>query len=835
MLKGAMKHTFRFILLAVALFLLSGSLAFGQEGVYMGKVTEKGTGIPMEFVNVLIYDTSTQKLVKGSISDENGHFTVDGLPLNRPLQATFSSMGYATLTGKTFRLSPNHTTQQANDIKLETTAQLLDAVTITGQKRTIEYSLDRKVVNVEQSLVSEGGTAVDVLQNVPSISVDDEGNISMKGSESVTILIDGRPASFSGLGLDQLSAANIANIEIISNPSAKYNPEGTSGIVNIITKERKNTEINGNVYASTSTANRHGVGANLSFGLKKVTLFTNVDFNYRNRESVSSSSRTSYRGDNPDPAYGNDNMQKEISETATNKREGLGGKVQIGADFRINPNNTFLISGTFDGWNNHRDNPYRESRTFSYLDSQPSEEHDILTMGTASSSSESRLGGQGAISYKHKFARPQEELTFDATVNYHAPDESSTNYQTLINTYPADTSATRQTVSNKRQDVSFDAQLNYIHPFSENLSLEVGYQAKVQWQSTRSLYDSRLNIYQDTSIDFDYISHNHGIYANLIGKFGGFSFQVGGRMEGDFMTAEKHTEQGEASFGYRRFRFYPAVHLSYKIGKMQEIQLSYSRRVNRPGPWNLDPYVDYSNYPSSIRYGNPDLKPQDIHSVELNYSLFVKNSSVFVTVYYRHMADLIRRYQFESIDETSGEVLMNSTFRNYAKGNTYGVDIAYEQQLLKWWRMGLTGSLYQNNTRDKGSDASTTSEGLSYNVRFNTTMNLPLAFTLQFTCRYNGPSYWAQTKWDWNVAGEIALRKSFLQKRLNVGLRVSDLFHTRRWNSTVTGEGFVSQRKSRAKNSTALYVTVSYKINKGFQDRSRNRGGGGGEDEMREI
>lgn len=824
-----MKPIFRFILLAAVLAFLPCGSVFGQKGTYSGKVAERGTGTPMEFVNVLVYDTLTQKLVRGSVSDAGGHFSVDGLPFDRPLQATFSSMGYATQTGKVFILSAQRPTQQANDIKLETTAKLLDAVTITGQKRTIEYSLDRKVVNVEQSLVSEGGTAVDVLQNVPSISVDDEGNISMKGSESVTVLIDGRPASFSGLGLDQLSAANIANIEIISNPSAKYNPEGTSGIINIITKERKNTEINGNVYASTSTANRHSLGANLSFGLKKVTLFTNVDLNYRNRESTGSSSRTSYRGDNRE--YPDDNMQKEVSGPSAGKHGGFGGKVQAGADFRINPNNTLLISGTFDGWNNHRDHGYNESRTFSYNNDFPLVEHDILRMGTSSSSSENRLGGQGALSYKHKFAKPQQELTFDATVNYHTPNERSSNYQRLINFHSntADTTVTTQTVNNQRRNIGFDAQLNYIHPFNEKLSLEVGYQAKLQAQATRSLYDSRLNQYQDTSIDFDYISHNHGIYANLMGKFGNFSFQVGGRMEGDFMDAEKRTERGDTSFSYTRFRFYPAVHLSYKIGKMQEIQLSYSRRVNRPGPWNLDPYVDYSNYPSSIRYGNPDLKPQDIHSIELNYSLFVKSSSIFVTVYYRHMTDLIRRYQFESIDDISGEILMNSTFRNYAKGNTYGVDIAYEQQLLKWWRMGLSGSLYQNNTRDKGADASTSTEGLSYNVRFNTTMNLPLAFTLQFTCRYNGPSYWAQTKFDWNVSGEIALRKSFFNKSLNVGLRVSDLFHTQRWNSTVTGEGFVSQRKRRAKNSTALYITASYKINKGFQERNRNRGGGDGD------
>lgn len=824
-----MKTRLHMPLCAIAAFFIFLSSGFGQTGSYKGKVLEQGSNVPMEFVNVAIYDTSSKALLKGAITDMDGNFRIEGLPFDRPLQASYSSMGYATLKGPVFRLDSRTPVLEAQTVKMKTTAKLLDAVTITGQKRTIEYSLDRKVVNVEQSLVSEGGSAVDVLQNVPSISVDDEGNVSMKGSESVTILIDGRPASFSGLGIDQISASNIANIEIISNPSAKYNPEGTSGIVNIITKERQNTGINGNVYASGSTANRYGIGTNLSFGLKKVTLFTNLDFNYRNRESYGSSSRTSFRGDNP--MFPHDNLQKEIENESYRKREGYGGKFQLGADFHINQNNSLLISGSFDGWENDRLNLTPETRTFSYLDpslpdayqpganDDPSllEEHLIRSMTTNSSSDQRMYGVQGALSYIHKFGKPRQDLTFDATVNYHSPTETSLNDRILRT--PSDTSRTLQTIRNNRQGIDFDAQLNYLHPFNEKLSLEVGYQARLQWQSTQSLYDSRLNAYQDTSINFEYLSHNHGIYANLMGTFGKFTFQIGGRMEADLMVAEKSTEKGDTAFDYTRFRFYPAVHLSYKIGEKQELQLSYSRRVNRPRPHNLDPFINYSDYPSSISYGNPDLKPQDIHSVELNYSLFLKSSSFYVTAYYRYMSDLIRRYQFEAEDLSSGEILLNSTFHNYATGNTYGFDISWEQQILKWWRMSLSGSLYQNMTSDESMDASTTTEGLSYSAQFNTTMNLPLSFVLQFTCRYRGPSYWAQTRFDHNVVGEIALRKSFLKNRLSVGLRVRDLFHTQQWNSTVTGEGFVSERKNRPKNSTALYVTVSYKINKGNDER----------------
>ncbi|MDE6493393.1 MAG: TonB-dependent receptor [Bacteroidales bacterium] len=826
------------VLLTAVVFLLRPE-TFAQNGSYSGSVFEYGVNAPLEFINVVVQDTAAHKIAGGVVTNISGAFRIENLPLNRPLQATFSSMGFSAQKSEVFRLTPARPDLNAGKIFMKPAAQMLEAVTITGQKRTIEYSLDRKVVNVEQSLVSEGGSAVDVLQNVPSISVDEEGNVSMKGSESVTVLIDGRPATLSGLGLEQISANNIANIEIISNPSAKYNPEGTSGIINIITKERKTTGVNGNVYASASTANRYGVGSNLSFGLKKATLFTNLDFSYRERESSGKSDRTSFIS-NP---LSYDNIQKETG-TSTNRRGGYGGKVQIGADFRINPNNSLLISGTFDGWENNRSGRNPATRTFSYLDpSRPDayqplpgeeallEEHWIRTLNTYSSENSVMYNGQGALSYVHKFSKPQQELSFDATVNYHNSNGEALTRRTMLT--PADSSSVRQTTLNDRQGLDLDAQLNYFHPFSDKLSLEVGYQAKVQWQKTVSNYDTRLNEYQDTSMYFDYIEHNHGLYANLMGKFGRFTFQVGGRMEADLMTAKKTTETVDTSFDYRRFRFYPAVHMSYKINDKQELQLSYSRRVNRPRPNNLDPYIDYANYPSSISYGNPNLKPQDIHSLELNYSLFVKSSSFYVTVYYRYLQDLIRRYQFEAENPSSHEILLNQTFYNYAQGHTYGFDISYEQQLLKWWRMSLSGSLYQNITSDHVLDESSSAEGLSYSAQFNTTMNLPLDFTVQLSCRYRGPSYWGQTKFDQNVSGELAVRKTFLKKTLNLGLRVSDLFHTQQWNNTVTGDGFISHQKRKPKNSTALYVTLTYKINQGEQkqrNRQRNsneeRGGG---------
>lgn len=820
--------------------LLCVCMAQAQTGTYSGTVLEYGKNAPLEFVNVAVFDTAGRKLIGGTTTSSNGAFKLENLPINRPLQATFSAMGFASQTGKVFRINPNKPQINVGSVYMKTEAQLLEAVTISGQKRTIEYNLDKKVVNVEQSLVSEGGTAVDVLQNVPGISVNEEGAVSMKGSDNITILIDGRPASFTDMGLDQISAANIANIEIISNPSAKYNPEGTSGILNIITKGSKKIGMDGNITLSGSTANRHSVGANLSYGLKKATLFTNVDINYRKHEGENSSDRTSVL---KNPYENGDNVQKEYEENQ-NEREGFGGKIQVGSDIRFDAKNTLLLSLTSETWHFKRTGFTPFGTTYSYYDPEAEMyRHNTLPDGLITNPIRSLTSKtvdhdvnwsvQGALSYLHKFDKPKQELSLDATVSYRWPFcDAYTDQWEFIN---GDTIHEEQTSTNPQQSANVDVQLNYNHPFNDKLALEVGYQGRMQQQSSESYYPERLSIYQDTFMSFGYIEHNHGVYTNLKGTFGKFTFQVGGRMEAALMDAKTLTERGDTSFSYFLPRFYPAVHLSYKLGKKQELQLSYSRRVNRPRPRQLDPYIDYSDYPSSISYGNPSLKPQDIHSLEFNYSLFLKSASFYVTVYDRYMTDLHYRHQFQTT-EPNGNLLLTRTFRNYAQANTYGVDVAYEQQLLKWWRMGLNASVFQTTLSDKNlsEEELEAGSGMSYSANFNTTMNLPLDFVLQLSCRYRGPSYWGQTRFDQNISAELAVRKSFLKKTLNLNLRVSDLFHTMQWNNTVTGDGFTTYRIRRPKNSTALYVTLTYKINKGVENRRKekrpsNTGSDGGE------
>ena len=793
-----------------------------NTGKISGRTLDSEDRKPLEFVNIAVFLADDgNRLVGGGITDELGRFNIDRLPLNQPLYVRASSMGFEEYKTATFQLTAGRPTRKLDDIAMKSTAIALNSVEITGQKRMIEYALDKKVVNVEQSLVSEGGTATDVLQNVPSVTVDEEGNVSLKGSDNVTILIDGRPAVLSGLGLDQISAGSIESIEIISNPSAKYNPEGMAGILNIRTKKHLNRDFNGIVNVSTATSNQHSASTNLSFGLGKVTLFTSADLNFRERLSEGSTSTRSLKGN---PLFPDDNMEWETGES-NGRRRGLGGQVKVGADWRISDKDLFTATLGGGLWYNNRRNETPGTRTASYFDptgdlrrdgkDDPTDYHWYETLGNTSDGQGRWAQFNTALSYRHQFGHKDQELTVDATLDYHNPDNRTTMYRTITDDLNGVTTENVQTTHSTGGGLDFDGQINYAHPFGERFKLEVGYQGKVRYNRSFDREDFRLYAFQDTSIDFSYTEQNHGIYANFGGKIKNFSFQIGGRMEVAAMDAQTVSERNDTTFNYFIPRFYPAVHLAYKIGKLQEIQLSYTRRVNRPRPWNLNPFVNYDNYPSSISMGNPDLSPEDIHSVELNYSLFYKGSSFFVTVYYRRVEDVIRRYTYEREDGVRVQ-----TFLNYTSGTNYGFDISYEQRVFAWWRFSLNGSLYQNITRG-AEDPSLNSEGLSYQLRFNTTFSFKYDINLQLSCHYRGPNYFGQTYMAPNFSAELAARKGFFKNRFTVGLRISDLCHTMRFDNTVTGSNFVTENHRRPKRSTAAFLTLSYKINQGLKRSQR--------------
>lgn len=795
-----------------------------KMGKISGKVLDKSNGYAMEYVNVIILNAKTNEMVGGTITNAKGEFMIEDLPFGSFI-AKISYIGFTEFKSEVFTLTTKDPSFKFQSVSLTPIETTLAAVEVVGQKRVMEYTLDKKVINVEQNIVSDGGTAVDVLQNVPAVSVDADGNVSMKGSSNVTILIDGRPAVLSGMGLEQLPANSIESIEIISNPSAKYDPEGMSGILNIKTKKKTFSGVNGIVSASTSTANRHNASANINVGLGKVNLFTAISGNYMNRKSKGNTETIS---NTLSSLYPNDDKQKEIGESESS-REGFGGNIRLGADYRINNRNTLTVSALIGSWENDRFSFSPGTKTYSFNSALAEPEYHLLETLRNSTKTNSLFNQyNGTLAYKLSFPNPKQELTVDASFDYSVNSGNTLTDRNI----EKDSLNIVNNLQNSRTEGSsynFDGQINYIHPFTEKFRLEVGYQGKVRSSNSADRQSLRISELADTAINFTYTENIHGIYANFMAEIGKFSFQVGGRLEGSNMNASTLSENKDTTFNIFIPRFYPAVHISYKIGKKQEIQLSYSRRVNRPRAWSLNPFVDYSNYPLSISFGNPELKPEDIHSLELNYSLFLGKTSLYASLYYRLTEDIIRRYT-----DIDPDGMRLTTSLNYDRGTNFGLDLTWEQEIFKWWRFNLNGGFYRNITKG-GLNADVNTEGYSYSLRLNTNFTLPQFFYIQASFNYRGPSYWGQMEMLPFFGAEVAIRKGFFKNAFTVGLRFSDIFNSSRHNSITRGEGFETYSYMKPLASRAVYLTLSYKINQGIKPsrkRTNSVEGSGAEGEI---
>ncbi len=800
---------------------------------YTATVIDANSGNNLEFVSVSILNSTSNQLLQGGVTGADGRISIDKIPFGIPVKAQFSFMGYETYISEPFILTAENSNKRGGRVLLKQDAQMLQTVEVEGEKKMIEYKLDKKIVNVSSQLVSEGGTAVDVFSNVPGVSVDEDGNVSMKGSSSVTLLIDGKPAVLSGMGLDQIPASSIENIELISNPSAKYNPEGMSGIINIKLKQSsKKVGVSGTINASTGFAfdknpfAGSNLSTNLNFGINdKFSIIFAVGGNYRQRNSSGRSDIYSHIDD-----IGT--MEWQHSESSNSNR-GFGGNARLGFDWKINKKHSLLFSANGGLWNMQRGNSnpsatntyrFTEEEDFYYNPKYPvmNIADTAEWLGSSYTNSNGKMmwnNINGTLGYKWAGNKKDEELTFDASFNYSMPNNNTVSNRARVDTI-RDSTAYVQTSKVKGNGIDFDGQINYVYPINENMKIEVGEQSKVRTNASYQVQNitQDLSGLQDSLLDFVYLEQNHGIYFNYMATFGKFSMQAGMRYEIAAMNATTTSESHDTSFSYFYHRLYPALHLSYKISKMQELQLSYSRRVNRPRPWNLNPFIDYSNYPVSIDYGNPSLKPEDVHSLELNYSLFFpKAGSIFATAYYRHTNDVIRRFIFE--DENG---VQNNTSRNYKSSINFGFDLAYDVTLWRIWRLSLSGGFYRNLVNG-GGDAYLNSEGYSYNVRWNNTLTLPLQFTVQLSASYRGPEYWGQTKFDARFVSDIAIRKSFLNRKLTVGLRLSDIFNTRQFNRFVTGSNFEQYSIRKSASSRALYITLQYNINEAFREKQRKR------------
>jgi len=785
-----------------------------SKGVVTGIVHDKNTGAPVEFANVIVCKNSDSSMVNGALTTAKGRFTIDNVPYgNYFIKINF--IGYGVKTISNVNINDNNTYMNIHTVFLETAATNLDAVTITGQKDQVEYNLDKKVINVDKNLLTSGGTALDIMQTIPSVDVDIEGNVSLRGSQNVTIFIDGRPSGLTSL--DQMPASMIDRVEIVTNPSARYDPDGMSGIINIVTKRKKEAGYYGMISANVGTGGKYTGSLNFGYNVKKFNIYTNLDGRIFGMKSYTDSYREVYQNDS---TY----YYKQLSES---KRQGKFGNIKLGADYFINTKNTLSVYGEY---NIRRFNPDNFTDYYNF-------DYDSLLTSyyTRQNNMAGSHGGyELGLDYKLTFNKKGRELT--ASVFYsNTPSDDQTNitttYYNTDMTPGTDPAWVQRNISDEK-NLRFYGQVDYIHQMDKWGRIEGGY--KYQY---RSDYEDYQSFYQDSAgiLQYDSMPSNifknmqqlHSAYLIYANNFKKFKFQLGVRYEDAITVSDQQTMDSTYRSDY--FNLFPTIHLKYEFTDRHAIQISYSRRVNRPRSGNLNPFINYSD-PMNLSAGNPYLKPEFTNSFELGHLVNFKETSFNTTLFYRETNNMITRV-LNVLD--SGMTF--TSYQNLDKGSSFGLEFIYTQGIFKWWKINANFSLFGTKYYGESSIVGFNDIHPSWTTKINSSMTFWKSFDVQLGFNYNSSQITAQSR-GWGPGGmggsdaqgkrlanynfDIGLKKDFFKNTLTFTLRLSDVFNTRK-SEVITYAADYYSDVDRWSDSRVLFFGVSYKFSKGIKPKKK--------------
>ncbi len=789
----------------------------GFQGEIIGKIIDNASGKPMEYANISVFSMRDSSLSGGAITDSKGFFKVEKL---KPgfYKVKIDFIGYERYIN-TAKVNPQNPSVNIGTIKLKPASTKLSEVEVISEKPLVEFTLDKKVINVEKNIITSGGSATDILRTTPSVSVDMDGNVSLRGSTNVTILVDGKPSMLTSGDkaaiLEQIPASTIESIELITNPSAKYDPEGMAGIINIITKKEKRDGTNGLISLNYGTWEKYGASINLNKRTGKFNFFANYDYKNNDRNG----NRKHYR-----EFYNNDTLVSIYDIKSERKSNSLSHTFKGGFDYNITPMSTINASGTYrmgvhPGGDYNTDLIYDNlyNLTQSYTRDEISNENNNNTDFT--------------LGFKKEFEQKGRELTADAYYSSSNEIESNKYLQNFI--FP-DSIVPEQRAINNSKFKNFTFQSDYSHPINEKTKLDAG--VKYMMRSTDddykfSNYDSIPNDFiNDTNLSnhFIYTDQVYAAYTTISKEWKKFSVQAGLRAEQTYQDGNQETMKEQYKNDY--FSLFPSFHTSYSLPKENKLQISYSRRINRPSIHSMNPFVDASD-PLTLHTGNPYLKPEYINSYEVGHIKDWKKLSLTSSLFYKQTNDVISRYR---IVDTTGSITVMPI--NIAKATSYGFDFIISYNPVKFIR--LSGDFSWFNTTLSGSNLETdlTSSILSYNGKFNASIFLPKNFSLQINCMFEGPSVMAQAIRKEFYTVSAGLRKDFKNKKISLSLRFSDIFNTMKFR-IVTDDPTLKAKMEFKRQSQVAYITLSYRINEGNKQREKNKNAemnGGGEMDMGE-
>ncbi len=781
------------------------------EVTISGKVLDKETNQPLEYATIAFYNKQQNKIVTGGITDPSGNFSVP-VPMGM-YDITVEFIGFKTEKIEDKRLTKD---ENIGAFSLGIDAESLNEVEVIAERTTVEIKLDKKVYNVGKDLTVRGGTVSDVLDNVPSVSVDVEGNVALRGNDDVRILINGKPSGLVGLNstdaLRQLPAESIERVEVITSPSARYDAEGTAGILNIILRRSKLQGLNGAITLSTGFPFQAGASGNINYRTGDFNFFNTSSYNYREVPGNSFSDTEFFNDDDPSTF---------LRETRDFDRLRKGFNTNLGVEWYVNDNSSITTSLVYRNSDN-------ESNTTNFIDELDSAGGLINRTVRLDPEFEDDKTIQYSFNYDKQFnGNSQHRLTFD--FQYENGEEVETS-NIVQDDFPIE-----NVITDEQQDRIL-LQTDYVQPIGDNGQFELGYRGEFFDLLTdylvESTNDNGVTFFTNTDLSnvLDFTQQVNAFYTQYGNKLGNkFSFLLGLRLENTRITIDQKTS-GE--FDKKNYaQFFPTVNLAYEISEDQSITVGYNRRIRRPRSRFINPFPSRSSA-TNLFQGNPDLDPSISDAFDFGYLNRLGKVTLNGSVYYQHATDI---FSFVSLDTgTTANVggtevpVIKRTPINLATNDRYGGEITVTFRPNRKFNVNANFNLFQSITRGDFEGQNFDAENLSWFARLNAKYTLPGQIDWQTRLFYRGPSETAQSKNQGIFSTSLAFSKDLFNEKASLAFRVDDLFNSRKRMSdsfTPTFEGYSEfQWRERSFN-----LSFTYRFNQKKNQRQR-RGQNGGEE-----
>ncbi len=786
-----------------------GGSSVMRLGVLTGKVIDAEKDKPLEFTSVAVFSSADSSMADGGITGPEGSFRLTGLPFGEYyLIANF--MGYEKKVINNIIIQPEERLVDLGELELREAVQQIEEVEIVADQAHVEYKIDRKVINVSQDINASTGTAADVLQNTPSVTVDIEGNVSLRGSENFTVLIDGKPTALSGSeALQQIPASAIRNIEIITNPSAKYDPDGMAGIINIVSKRNALRGLSGIFNATLGTNDKYSGDFLLNYRTDRFTVYGGMNYSDRNYWGTVNSERK----------FLTDTVNYVMVDGTRNRNRG-GLELKGGIDYNINDKNILSFSAETGNSN------------FGFGGVQEMREYDeVLSYDNYFLSDNfndfSREYVDLNLSYTRKFEEEGHELVAMTYFSNQLGEDG--NIQTE---YPAnenfeieqDFSPERIRTGEEGDEQELRIEIDYTLPLGEQGKFEAGYQTRIDQESERYLFEEFDPDFNSWTLNEEYTNGNdffrniQAVYSTYGNQLGQFKYQLG--LRGEYTDRIIVSEQGGEESRINRFDLFPTLHISRSFKNDHQLMLSYSRRIDRPRGWYLEPFTNFMNS-NTLRRGNPDLEPEYVNSFELGYQKSFGRSFIAFETYFKNTVNKIERI-ITPYDVANNTILMS--FDNISDDYSLGSELMLNFASLKWLELNASATIYRYWIEGEIEGEPIDARSNNWNTRLNATFNITSKTRLQLTGFYNGPSVTAQGKRGEFYYSSLALRQDFLDRKLSATLQVRDLFGTMGYEFTSNGQNFESFVRFSSEPQVVM-LSLSYKLNNFSQRRGERRGG----------